>query len=100
MSTTVDELTPGSTQVDSGEELRAMETIRRGLAYSPELGEGFKVTVLLAVLGTAGRLVVPIAVQQTVDKGLQGPHGVDLAFVGRMTAVAAVAIAVTAVSSF
>ncbi len=88
------------THVDSGEEIPAMETIRRGLTYSPELGEGFTLTMVLALVGTAGRVVVPIAVQQTLDKGINAPGGVDLAFVGRMAVVAALAILVTAISSF
>ena len=58
--------------------------MRRGLAFSPELAEGFGLTLLLAMIGTAGRVVVPIAVQQTLDRGINGPDGVDIAFVTRM----------------
>ena len=86
--------------VATGEEIPALETIRRGLRLSPELREGFWVTMLLALLGTAGRVVVPIAVQQTLDHGLNAPGGVDTGFVARMAAVAAVAIVVTAGSSY
>ena len=56
-----------------------MATIRRGIAFSPELAEGYRLTLLLAVIGTAGRVVVPIAVQQTLDQGINGRrrgHGV------------------------
>ena len=37
---------------------------------SPELRDGIWATLALAVLATAGRVVVPIAVQQTLDRGL------------------------------
>ena len=102
MSTTVTDpdLTAEGTHVDSGEEISARQTLRRGLFHSPELAEGFGITLLLAAVGTAGRLVVPIAVQQTLDRGVNAPGGVDLGFVGLMAAVAAVAILVTGLSSY
>ncbi|MBO9520385.1 MAG: ABC transporter ATP-binding protein [Nocardioidaceae bacterium] len=88
------------TVLDTGEELSAWETIKLGARISPELKEGFAGTLLLAILGTAGRVVVPIAVQQTLDKGINGPHGVDLGFVGSMAVVAAAAMVVTGISSY
>ena len=90
----------GVTGVDSGEQIGAWQTLRAGLAFSPELADGFRTTLLLALVGTAGRLVVPIAVQQTLDRGLNGPTGVDLGFVGLMATLATVAILVTGLSSF
>ncbi len=100
MSTVVTDLVAEGTHVDTGEEISARETMRRGLAYSPELAEGFGLTVLLAMIGTAGRVVVPIAVQQTLDRGINGPDGVDIAFVTRMAFMAAAAIIATGVSSY
>ncbi len=88
------------TAMDSGEEISAWETIRLGAEISPELKEGFGGTVGLALLGTAGRVVVPIAVQQTLDKGINGPHGIDLGFVGMMALMATVAMVVTGFSSY
>ena len=38
--------------------------------------------------------------QQTLDRGINGPSGVDLSFVAAMAAAAAVAILATGVSSF
>ncbi|MCW2784085.1 MAG: transporter related protein [Marmoricola sp.] len=90
---------PG-TVMESGEDISAWDTIKRGVAISPELRDGFWGTVLLALLGTAGRVVVPIAVQQTLDHGLKGQHGVDLRFVVVMSLIAAAAIVVTGVSSY
>jgi ATP-binding cassette subfamily B protein len=89
-----------STTMATGEEISAWQTIRRGIAFSPELRDGFWVTLLLALLGTAGRVVVPISVQQTLDHGINAPGGVDTGFVARMAVLAAVAIAVTGLSSY
>ncbi|MFL6109545.1 MAG: ABC transporter ATP-binding protein, partial [Marmoricola sp.] len=88
------------TLMDSGEEISAWQTIRLGAEISPELKEGFGTTVALALLGTAGRVVIPIAVQQTLDKGVNGPHGIDLGFVGAMAVVATLAMVLTGFSSY
>lgn len=89
-----------TTSVDSGEDISAWRTIKRGAEISPELKDGFVGTLVLALLGTGGRVVVPIAVQQTLDRGVNGPHGVDLGFVGAMAALAALAMLLTGISSY
>ncbi|HEX6578219.1 MAG TPA: ABC transporter ATP-binding protein [Jiangellaceae bacterium] len=78
----------------------AWATIRRGLALSPEIRDGLALTLGLALLATAGRVVVPIAVQQTIDRGLLRPGGADLGFVRWMCLVAGVAVLVTAGAAF
>ena len=50
----------------------AWATLRRGLALSPEFVAGLPGTLALALVATVGRVLVPIAVQQTIDKGLIG----------------------------
>ncbi|MDN5895416.1 MAG: ABC transporter ATP-binding protein/permease [Nocardioides sp.] len=77
-----------------------MATIRRGMEISPELRRGLGVTLLLAVISTAGQVVVPIVVQQTLDRGLDGPGGPDVGFVVRMGLLATVAIVATSVASY
>jgi ATP-binding cassette, subfamily B, bacterial len=89
-----------STVVDTGESMPALRTIRRGIELSPELKEGFRGTLAFAVLATVGRIVVPVAVQQTLDRGLQAPGGPDTDFVAAMAVVAGVAIVVTGGASF
>ncbi|MFJ2758640.1 ABC transporter ATP-binding protein [Nocardioides sp. NPDC087217] len=88
------------TRVGSGEELGAIETIRRGIKHSPELVEGIRGTFALAVVASIGQVVVPVVVQQTLDNGLSGPDGPDLGYVLRAGLVAVVAIAVTGWASF
>jgi ATP-binding cassette, subfamily B, bacterial len=89
-----------STRMDSGESISAWRTIGRGVALSPELKEGFWGTLLLALLATMGRVVVPIAVQQTLDRGLNAPGGPDTDFMVAMALLAALAIVVTSGASF
>jgi ATP-binding cassette subfamily B protein len=91
--------TAGST-MDTGESISALRTISRGIELSPELAEGFRGTLAWAVLSTLGRIVVPVSVQQTLDRGLGAPGGPDLGFTGLVAAVAAVAVLVTAVASY
>jgi len=88
------------TSMATGDEISAWQTIKRGAEISPELKQGFWGTLTLALLGTAGRVVVPIVVQQTLDRGINGPHGVDLPFVTRMAFVAAAALVLTGASSY
>ncbi len=89
-----------STSVDTGESISAWRTIARGIELSPELKEGFWGTLLFAVLATLGRVVVPIAVQQTLDRGLGAPGGPDTEFMTAMVIAAGVAIVVTGVASY
>lgn len=88
------------TMLDSGEDIGALETIRRGVHHSPELKDGIGVTLLFAVLASVGQVVVPIAVQQSVDHGLRAPGGPDVAFTTWAALGAAAAIVVTSWSSY
>jgi ABC-type multidrug transport system fused ATPase/permease subunit len=85
--------------MDTGESISARRTLRRGVELSPELREGIGGTVALAVVATLGRVVIPIAVQQTLDRGL-GADGPDVGFVTTMAVLAAVAIVVTGGASY
>ncbi|TDC50099.1 ABC transporter ATP-binding protein [Jiangella ureilytica] len=78
----------------------AWRTFRRGLALSPEISTGLTVTLLLALVATAGRVVVPIAVQQTIDSGLNTGSGPDLGYVRWMIALAAGGVLVTVVAAY
>jgi ATP-binding cassette subfamily B protein len=78
----------------------AWQTLRRGLALSPEFLAGLPVTLLLALGATVGRILVPIAVQQTIDNGLLGSQGPDVARVRAAVLLAGVAVVVTAVCAY
>ena len=47
----------------------AVHTIGRGVQEAPALRTGFGVTLALAMVGAAGRVVIPILVQQAIDHG-------------------------------
>ena len=64
-------------------------TLRQGVAISPQILEGIRLTMFLAVFAAAGRIVVPLAVQQTVDTGIRAEGGVDADRVVLLVSVAA-----------
>jgi ATP-binding cassette subfamily B protein len=78
----------------------ALATLRRGLRMMPEFRRGLPLTFALALLATAGRVVVPVAVQQTIDRGLLAPSGPDVALVQRLVLVSAGVVLVTAVAVY
>ena len=88
------------TRFDSGDDIPPIETIRRGLAFSPELKEGFGRTLLYAAIASLGQVIVPIAVQQTLDRGINGPGGPDVSFVVLTGLAAVVGIVLTSVASY
>ena len=75
----------------------ASEVLRRGLAVSPELRTGLVFTILMAVATAAGRLVVPILIQQILDKGISGSQGFRPGFVLGASAIALVVVVVVVV---
>ncbi|MGZ4446358.1 MAG: ABC transporter ATP-binding protein [Nocardioides sp.] len=101
-ATTTDPTTDptSGTSMATGEELAALETIRRGVHHSPELKEGIGLTLVLAVLASVGQVVVPVAVQQTLDHGLGARGGPDVSFTVWMGVAAALALAVTSWASY
>jgi putative ABC transport system ATP-binding protein len=78
-------------------EMSAVTTIGRGLDIVPVLRDGLGVTWLLAAIGAAGRVVVPILIQQAIDKGIVGDE-VRVGYVLRLAAIAAVAVVVSSVA--
>jgi putative ABC transport system ATP-binding protein len=78
----------------------AWTTLRRGLVAAPEITRGLCLTAVIAAVSTAGRVVVPIAVQQTVDRGINGSTGARPGLVLAFVLAAAGGVAVTAVSSY
>ena len=76
----------------------AVRTIGRGLEQAPILRQGLGVTWLLAALGAAGRVVVPILIQQAIDRGIVGEDAVRLDLIVQMAVLGAVAVVISAVS--
>jgi ATP-binding cassette subfamily B protein len=78
----------------------AFATLRRGLRMMPDFRRGLPATFSLALIATAGRVVVPIAVQQTIDKGLTGPGGPDLDLVRNLVLICVAVVVVTGVAVY
>ncbi len=86
--------------LDTGESISARRTIARGVELSPELTHGLVGTVLLAAVATVGRIVIPVTVQQSLDKGVNAAGGPDVGFVELAATIAAVAVLATGVASY
>jgi ATP-binding cassette, subfamily B, bacterial len=70
-------------------------TVRRGLALSPELRPGLAGTIALALVQMSGRVAVPIAIQQGIDRGIRAAGGPDLRVVTLIVALTLGALAVS-----
>ncbi len=70
----------------------AVEVLRRGLSATPELRQGIALTLVMAVVTAAGKLAVPILIQQILDRGVLDAGGFRPGFVLPACAGAAVLI--------
>lgn len=73
-------------------DLGVLATVRRGVQISPQIVDGLWLTLALAVLGAAGRVVVPMTVQRTIDDGILAAGGPDGGRVLLLTGLAAAAV--------
>jgi ATP-binding cassette subfamily B protein len=74
----------------------AVHTIGRGVEEAPALRHGFGATLAFAMVGAAGRVVVPVLVQQAIDRGFQ-PGNVRVGVVILLGVIGAVCILVATV---
>ncbi|MFE7405847.1 ABC transporter ATP-binding protein [Isoptericola sp. NPDC057559] len=81
-------------RIAAASELGVLATLRRGVQISPQIVDGLWVTLALAVLAAAGRVVVPVAVQRTIDDGILAAGGPDAGRVALLTGLAAGAVVV------
>ena len=94
----VDPERPGSLDAE-GREVGAMTVLRRGVVNSPELKVGLAVTVAMALFTALGRLVIPVLIQQILDRGVRGDDGYRPGFVLVTCLVAVGIIIVLALAS-
>lgn len=73
----------------------AVRTIGRGLDTAPVLRQGLGLTWLLAAIGASGRVVVPILIQQAIDRGIVGTDEVRLDVIARLAVIGAVAVLIS-----
>ena len=58
----------------------AVAVLRRGLAASPELRVGVQITVVMAIITAVGRIIIPVLIQQILDRGILTSDGFNAAF--------------------
>ncbi len=68
---------PGASDQPSG----ALAVLRKGIAVMPEVRVGIRVSIAFAVLVAAGKLLIPVAIQQVLDRGVVGTGGFQAGFV-------------------
>ncbi|HEX6287192.1 MAG TPA: hypothetical protein VFZ80_06875, partial [Acidimicrobiia bacterium] len=68
--------------------------IRRAFAEAPSLGEGLKLTLVLAMTGQAVTVITPIVLQILIDEQINNPAGVSMAGVLQLAAIALAALVV------
>jgi ATP-binding cassette subfamily B protein len=81
----------------AGRRLSTIDVLRRGWRTSPELRAGSLATFGMALLAAGGRVVVPILVQQMLDRGIR--EGTGSALFWGLAGGGVVAVAFTAVAS-
>jgi putative ABC transport system ATP-binding protein len=88
------------TGIESGKDRSTWQTLKRGVELSPELRRGIGVTIVLAVLSTVGKLLVPFVIQRTTDEGILGATGPDSTVVLRYVLIALGGVLVAATCSY
>jgi hypothetical protein len=83
---------PATPDEDLLRDAGAIEVLRRGLAVTPELRQGIVLTLVMAAVTAAGKLAVPILIQQILDRGVLDDEGFQPAFVLPACGVAAVLV--------
>ena len=77
----------------------ATSVLRRGIAASPELRVGLAFTLGMALASAIGRIVVPVLIQQVIDRGVTGPDGFRPEFVYPACGVAMVVTGLVVITS-
>ena len=75
----------------------AVDTIRAGIAQAPALGKGLALTFVLALIGAAGRVTIPVVMQQAIDNGISG-NVVQVDYIVQLCVIAAVVVSIAALS--
>jgi ATP-binding cassette, subfamily B, bacterial len=70
----------------------AWSLLKRGMGITPELRQGIRLTIAMALIGAAGKLAVPILIQLIVDRGLTDEADYDSTFVWRACLIGAVLV--------
>ncbi len=83
---------------DGSSPMRTSTALRRSFGVAPALRLGLGATLLLAIVGTALQIVVPVVLQQVIDNEILGSDDIDPGTVVRKGLLALVAVAVAMVA--
>jgi ATP-binding cassette subfamily B protein len=83
---------------DGSSPMRTSTALRRSFGVAPALRLGLGATLLLAVVGTALQIIVPVVLQQVIDNEILGSDDIDPGTVVRKGLLALVAVAVAMVA--
>lgn len=86
-------------RIASASTLGVLATLRRGVQVSPQILDGLWITLALAVAAALGRIVVPVAVQQTIDTGVLAEGGPDTTRVAVLVGAAAAVLVLAGLCS-
>lgn len=78
--------------------MRTSTALRRAFEVAPHLSKGLGLTLILAVVGTALQIVVPVVLQQVIDNEILGSDAIDPVAVVRKGVIALVAVGVAMVA--
>src|SRR5438477_3423294 len=78
----------------------AWHTMVRGIRLTPEFRNGLGTTLVLAAVATAGRIIIPVAVQQTIDHGFRIGHPVDVGYVQWAVGLSIVGLLLTSIAAY
>ncbi|NND73665.1 MAG: ABC transporter ATP-binding protein [Ilumatobacter sp.] len=85
---------------EAGSSEGALSVLRRGLRQSDELRQGLATTVGMGLSVAAGRLAIPVLLEQTINNGVLVDTGVDTGAVLRSAAVMSVVVIAAAFVSW
>ncbi|MEN9803138.1 MAG: hypothetical protein RLZ37_2263 [Actinomycetota bacterium] len=95
----------GQASREGAAESSVLRTVREGLRAAPALRQGLGLTVLFALLGATGRVVIPVLVQQTIDSGISGDstgqnrsEGLDVSRISVLCGIAIVWLLIAGIS--
>ena len=77
----------------------AISLLRRGMRVTPELRDGIRITIAMALIAAAGKLALPILIQQIVDRGLSSGDDYRPGFIAVACVLGAILILAVAVLS-
>ncbi len=82
---------------DDGDDTGAIAVLRRGLAVSPDLRAGIRVSIAFACISAFGRLLVPVLIQRILDGGILRKGGFDARATYSLCALGAVLVVLVTV---